>query len=99
MGLKYVALNDSLYRYLVAARSGSIDPIVDELRAETESLGEISQMPLSQEHGSFMSLLVAAIGATPAIEVGPFTGYSALCVARALPAAGRLICLDESREW
>jgi len=99
MGLKYVALNDSLYRYLVAARSGSVDPILDELRAETESLGEISQMQISQEQGSFMSLLVAATGATSAIEVGTFTGYSALCVARALPADGRLICLDESKEW
>ena len=99
MGLKYVTLNDSLYRYLVAARSGSVDPILDELRAETESLGEISQMQISQEQCSFMSLLVATIGAISAIEVGTFTGYSALCVARALPAGGRLICLDESREW
>jgi caffeoyl-CoA O-methyltransferase len=42
---------------------------------------------------------VAAIGARNALEVGTFTGYSSICIARALPAKGRLICLDASEEW
>jgi len=99
MGLKYVTLNDSLFHYLIGARSGANDTVLQQLRAETDALGEISQMQISEEQGTFMGLLVATIGAASAIEVGTFTGYSSLCIARGLPANGRLICLDESREW
>jgi caffeoyl-CoA O-methyltransferase len=99
MGLKYIALNDSLYSYLIRARSGAQDSVLGELRAETDALGEISQMQISEEQGTFMGLLVSAIGTTSAIEIGTFTGYSSLCIARALPTTGRLLCLDESREW
>ena len=99
MNLKYISLTDPLYRYLCRCRSDSGDPILEALRKETEALGEDSKMQISQEQGSLMSLLVAAIGARSAIEVGTFTGYSSLCVARALPEAGRLVCIDESKEW
>ena len=99
MGLKYLSLNDSLYRYLCGCRSAASDPILQALRKETEELGEISRMQISEEQGAFMGLLVAAIGAKSIIEVGTFTGYSSLCMARALPANGKLICVDESEEW
>lgn len=99
MKLKYVSLNDSLYRYLCACRSNADDPVLEALRRETEFLGEISKMQISQEQGSFMTLLVRAIGARSAIEVGTFTGYSSICIARGLPDDGRLICIDESKEW
>jgi caffeoyl-CoA O-methyltransferase len=99
MELKYIALTDPLYRYLVNCRSYSSEPILQSLRAETDSLGDISKMQISEEQGSFMTLLVAAIGAKSAIEVGTFTGYSSICIARSLPQNGRLICLDESKEW
>jgi caffeoyl-CoA O-methyltransferase len=56
-------------------------------------------MQISEEQGAFMTLLVAAIGAKSAIEVGTFTGYSSICIARGLPRDGRLICVDESKEW
>jgi len=46
-----------------------------------------------------MAILAGAIGARSAVEVGTFTGYSALCVARALPADGRLLCCDVNEEW
>ena len=99
MGLKYLALNDTLYRYVCRNRSDSNDPILRALRKETESLGDISRMQISEEQGAFMQLLVAAINARSLIEVGTFTGYSSLCMARALPANGKLICLDASKEW
>jgi len=99
MELKYIALTDPLYRYLVNCRSYSSEPILQSLRAETDSLGDISKMQISEEQGSFMTLLVAAIGAKSAIEIGTFTGYSSICIARGLPQNGRLICLDESKEW
>src|SRR5437016_14442284 len=99
MKLKYISLNDRLYRYVGACRSDAGDPILEALRAETESLGDISRMQISREQGSFMTLLVAAIGAKSAIEVGTFTGYSSLCIARGLAPRGQLVCLDANREW
>jgi caffeoyl-CoA O-methyltransferase len=99
MELKYVALTDPLYRYLVNCRSHSFDPVLQSLRRETDALGEISKMQISEEQGSFMTLLVAAIGAKSAIEVGTFTGYSSICIARGFTQDGRLVCLDESKEW
>ena len=99
MELKYVALTDSLYRYLTAARSNASDPVLEAVRAETDGLGEISRMQISPEQGAFMTILSAAIGAKSAIEVGTFTGYSSICIARGLAAKGKLICVDASDEW
>src|SRR5437867_8684093 len=99
MGLKYLSLSDSLYRYVCGSRSEASDPILRALRKETEALGDISRMQISEEQGALMGLLVAAIGAKSSIEVGTFTGYSSLCMTRALPATGKLICIDESKEW
>jgi len=99
MPLKYLSLDDSLYRYLCRFRSDASDTLLQELRSETAALGELSEMQISEEQGTFMGLFVAAIGAKSIIEVGTFTGYSSLCMARALPPDGRLICIDESREW
>ena len=56
-------------------------------------------MQISEDQATFMGILVAAIGAKSAIEVGTFTGLSSLCIARALPPTGRLLCLDQSEEW
>ena len=99
MGSKYVTLNDPLYRYVAKCRSDATDPLLRDLRQETAALGEVSRCQISDEQGTFLSILVAAIGATSAIEVGTFTGYSSICIARALPAHGRLLCLDQSEEW
>ncbi len=99
MGTKYVSLNERLYRYLCRFRSDATDPLLKQLRRQTAALGGVSKCQISDEQGTFLSILVAAIGARRAIEVGTFTGYSSLCIARSLPANGRLICLDESAEW
>jgi caffeoyl-CoA O-methyltransferase len=56
-------------------------------------------MQIGPDQGAFMTLLVRAIGARVAIEIGSFTGYSAICIARGLPDNGRLLCLDASAEW
>jgi caffeoyl-CoA O-methyltransferase len=96
---KYTLLNDRNYAYLCAQRSHARGAVLDSLRARTEALGEISMMQIGREQGAFMTLLVAAIGARDAIEIGTFTGYSAICIARGLPRDGRLLCLDMSEEW
>ena len=99
MKLKYISLNDRLYRYVCSCRSDADDSILEALRVTTDLLGDISRMQVSQEQGSFLTLLAAAIGAKSAIEVGTFTGYSSLCIARGLAPRGRLICIDQSEEW
>lgn len=98
MSDKFISLNTDLYRYVVAHHSGR-DPVLDELIAETEKLGPVAMMQISEEQGAFMALLTQAIGARSAVEVGTFTGYSALCVARGLPDDGRLLCCDINEQW
>jgi caffeoyl-CoA O-methyltransferase len=56
-------------------------------------------MQIAPEQGTLLRLLVAAIGARRAVEVGTFTGYSAICIARGLAPGGRLLCCDVSAEW
>jgi caffeoyl-CoA O-methyltransferase len=56
-------------------------------------------MQIAPEQGTFMTMLARAIGARRAIELGTFTGYSAICIARALPQDGNLLCCDVSEEW
>jgi len=73
-------------------------PAAAELRAATAKR-PYAGMQISPEQGQFMALLVQAIGARSAIEIGTFTGYSALWVALALPADGKLVCCDVSAEW
>ncbi len=74
------------------------EPVLAALRAETAKLRGAG-MQISPEHGQLMQLLVQLIGARSCLEVGTFTGYSALCVASALPADGKLVCCDVSEEW
>jgi predicted O-methyltransferase YrrM len=72
--------------------------ILARLRAETAKL-EDAMMQISPEQGQFMALLVDTLGARRCLEVGTFTGYSALAVALALPQDGKLIACDVSEEW
>ena len=95
---KFIALTPNLYEYLVAHGHNG-DPLRAELAAETAKLGMISGMQIAAEQGTFMAILAGAIGARSAVEVGTFTGYSALCVARALPADGKLLCCDINEQW
>lgn len=96
--MKYTPLNEQLYRYLVE-HGHNRDPLLAELAAETEQLGPIALMQIAPEQGTLMSLLARAIGARSAIEVGTFTGYSAICIARGLGPEGRLLCCDVNAEW
>ena len=96
--MKFIAMTEPLYDYMVAHGHNG-DPILAELAKETAALGPISMMQIAPEQGTLMSILVRAIGARSAIEIGTFTGYSALCVARALGPQGRLLCCDVSEEW
>lgn len=90
-------LDDTLVDYFRAV-SLREPAVMRRLRDETASLPQ-SQMQISPEEGQFFALLIELIGAKKALEIGTFTGYSALAVSRALPAEGKLVCCDVSEEW
>lgn len=97
MSTKSLGLSDQLHNYLLSV-SVPKDPLWEQLRDETtESVG--FNMQISPEQAQFMSLLINLIGARTALEIGTFTGYSALTIARALPENGQLIACDISEEW
>ena len=98
MSPKSFLLDDKLHGYLMA-HTAPLDEVAAALIAETAALGDISGMQIAPEQGALMALLVGATGARDIVEVGTFTGFSALCLARALPPGGRLLCLDISEEW
>src|SRR4051812_40589004 len=75
------------------------DAVQLALIEETRALGPVAGMQVAPEQGAFLTLLTKLVGARSAVEVGTFTGYSSLCIARGLPADGRLLCCDVSDEW
>jgi caffeoyl-CoA O-methyltransferase len=95
---KFTVMNAELYAYLVEHRSER-DPVLAALVRETAGLGGLALMQIAPEQGAFMTILTRLTGARRAIEVGTFTGYSALCIARGLPDDGSLLCCDVSEEW
>ena len=98
-GGKFITLDDKLYNYMLAHGQND-DPVLPDLIRETqEKLGRRAGMQIAPEQGTFMTMLARAIGAQRAIEVGTFTGYSAICIARGLSADGSLLCCDVSEEW
>ncbi len=91
-------ITDTLYEYLLREGIPESDA-ARALREETRSATQWHGMQISPEQGAFMHLLVRLLGARRAIEVGTFTGYSALVVAEALPPDGLLVACDVSEEW
>jgi predicted O-methyltransferase YrrM len=97
MSNQTIGLNEQLQDY-VLEHSLREDPLLAELREETAQLPE-RNMQIAPEQGQFMALMARLIGAKRYIEVGTFTGYSALAVTLAMPEEGRTIACDVSKEW
>ena len=95
---KSIRMTTALHAYLVSHGTPP-DEIQRALIDETRALGDTSVMQIAPEQGAFMTLLARILGARRAIEIGTFTGYSALCLARGLADDGELICCDVSEEW
>jgi caffeoyl-CoA O-methyltransferase len=91
-------ISDELHAYIVTHGTPP-DELQQRLIEETATLGRAAVMQIAPEQGAFMTLLCRISGARFALEVGTFTGYSALAIARGLPADGRLLCCDISEEW
>jgi len=96
--VKSFFLSPEIHDYLLA-HGDLLDDVQRSLIEETVGLGGISMMQIAPEQGTFMTLFTRLIGARNAIEVGTFTGYSALAIARGLPDDGRLLCCDVNEEW
>ncbi len=96
MSRKYLQWNDSLYQYLV---DSTREPaIARALRDQTEKMPQAG-MQISPDQARFLHFLVRVLGARNALEIGTFTGYSALWVALALPEDGKVVACDVSEEW
>jgi predicted O-methyltransferase YrrM len=90
-------MDDALYRYLIEA-SLREHPILAELRAANRSHPR-ARMQIAPEQGQLLALLIKLLGARRTLEIGVFTGYSALAVALALPPDGRIVACDTSTEY
>lgn len=91
-------LNDELQQYLIAHGTAP-DEVQTDLIAETAALGSISGMQIAPDQGALLTLLARLVGARHAVEVGTFTGYSSIAIARGLAEGGKLLCFDVSDEW
>jgi caffeoyl-CoA O-methyltransferase len=97
MARRLLEPTDELVDYL--ARWGArTDDVLERVRAETAPRPD-AQMQISPDQGALMELIVRLIGATQALEVGTYTGYSAICIARGLADGGKLTCLEISEEF
>lgn len=97
MSNQSIGLDQRLYDYLLSATLRETD-LLAQLRYETAAHAQ-ARMQISPEQGQFMALLVQLIGAKKTLEIGVFTGYSALVVAQALPEDGQVIACDVSEEY
>jgi caffeoyl-CoA O-methyltransferase len=97
--VKSFFLTPDAHRYLLdhCTRPDEVQQwLIDETHSK---VADLSMMQISPEQGAFMTLLTRLLGVKNAVEVGTFTGYSALCIARGLADGGRLLCCDVSEEW
>jgi caffeoyl-CoA O-methyltransferase len=97
--VRSLPVSAELIDYAVAHGSWPVDDVVADLRAETQALGGAAGMQIGPDQGALLTLLTRLVGARRAVEVGTFTGYSALCIARGLAEGGSLVCCDVSEEW
>lgn len=93
-----VLVTDELHDYMID-HGMPLDEIARELVEETQALGGVSVMLTTADQAALLTTLTRLTSARRAVEIGTFTGFSALAIARGLPEDGRLICLDVSDEW
>lgn len=95
---KHNEMTPELYQYLLDHNPRPAD---DEraLIERTQAMGDLAELQIAPEQGALLAFLVRLVGARRVVEVGSFTGYSALVMARAMPADGKLLACDVSEEW
>ena len=94
---KFTELSDELHAYMVD-RGSREDAALTAVREETAAMGDIARMQIAPDQGALMTMLTRLTGTARAIEVGTFTGYSAICIARGLAPGGGLVCCELDAE-
>jgi len=95
-----VEIIDSAVSDYLLAHSTSPDELLRELAEETAAaFPDEAEMQVSHDEGQFLTMLTRLVGARRAVEVGTFTGYSSICIARGMPADGHLLACDVSERW
>jgi len=92
-------VTDEVRDYAVSHGTWRPDPVVRELQAQTAELGDPAGMQIGDDQGQLLTMLARLVNARRAVEVGTFTGYSSMCIARGLAEGGSLLCCDVSAEW
>jgi caffeoyl-CoA O-methyltransferase len=95
---KFTPLSDELHDYMVA-HGARQDDVLRRVQEQTAAMGDIAVMQIAPDQGAFLTLLARLVGAREALELGTFTGYSAICIARGLAPGGRLIACELSEEY
>lgn len=98
MSTRTLGLDDRTHAYLLATTVRETK-VQARLREATLALGPAAEMQISPEQACFMQVLIGLVGARRLLEIGTFTGYSALACALALPEDGRIVCCDISEDW
>jgi caffeoyl-CoA O-methyltransferase len=95
---RFISLNPELHDYLVE-HSSFRDGVTAEVEQAARDMGELQEMQIGGDQAAFITLLVRAIGARRALELGTFLGYGAISIARGLPEDGKLICCELNEEY
>ncbi len=98
MSTRTIAMTEAVYAYFQSASLREPE-LLRRLRDETRALGDSARMQICPEQGQLMALLARLTGARRILEIGTFTGYSALALALALPEDGRIVACDLSADW
>ena len=93
-----IEINKKVINYLQSVGYRS-DPIIDDLVKETKALGVVAKMQIAPEQGQFLQILVSLLKANKCLEIGRFTGLSTLCMAKGLLGDGKIITIDNSKEF
>jgi caffeoyl-CoA O-methyltransferase len=97
--MRNFTVTDVVRDYAVSHGSWLPNDVVGQLRSETQALGDVAGMQIGDDQGQLLTMMARLVGARRAVEVGTFTGYSSLCIARGLAEGGSLLCCDVSEDW
>jgi caffeoyl-CoA O-methyltransferase len=97
--MRNFTVTEGVRDYAVGHGSWRPNDVVAQLRSDTQALGGVAGMQIGDDQGQLLTMLARLVGARRAVEVGTFTGYSSLCIARGLAEGGTLLCCDISEEW
>jgi len=97
--MRNFTVTDEVRDYAAGHGSWPVDEVVQRLHSKTLALGGVAGMQIGDDQGQLLTMMARLVGARRAVEVGTFTGYSSLCIARGLAEGGSLLCCDISAEW